>query len=61
MREKVERDPIDWGYVRASTEKQKSTPISQHDALIAAGCKPEHIIVDDDTTGKTNRTDAGSG
>ena len=61
MREKEERDPIDWGYVRASTEKQKSTLISQHEALIAAGCNPDHIIVDDDTTGKTNMTDEGTG
>lgn len=60
MREKVERDPIDWGYLRGSTEKQKSTLISQRDAILAVGVKPEHILVDDATTGKTNLTKQGT-
>ena len=60
MREKAERDPIDWGYVRGSTEKQKSTLVSQRDAILAVGVKPEHILVDDATTGKTNLTEHGT-
>jgi DNA invertase Pin-like site-specific DNA recombinase len=54
------RDPIDWGYVRGSTEKQKSTLISQRDELIDKGVKQEHIFVDDATTGKTNMTKHGT-
>lgn len=54
------REPIDWGYVRASTDKQRSTLISQRDELVARGVKPEHIFVDDATTGKTNLTKRGT-
>lgn len=50
----------DYGYIRASTEKQQSSLISQRDALLMAGCKMENIFVDDATTGKTNLTAAGT-
>lgn len=54
------REPIDWGYVRSSTEKQKSTLVSQRDALIEVGVRLEHIFVDDATSGKTNVTKHGT-
>lgn len=51
---------IDYGYIRASTEEQRSTLISQEQALKDAGCKQEHIFIDDATTGKTNMTKTGT-
>lgn len=41
-----------YGYIRASTEEQRGTLITQKDALKEAGCK--RIFVDDDQSGKTN-------
>lgn len=57
----TEREPTDYGYVRGSTEKQKSTLVSQRDAILAVGVKAENIFVDDATTGKTNLTKHGTG
>lgn len=56
----TEREPIDYGYVRGSTEKQKSTLVSQRNAILAVGVKAENIFVDDATTGKTNLTKHGT-
>lgn len=47
-----------YGYIRASTEEQRGTLISQKEELEAAGSV--RVFVDDDQSGMSNMTDQGN-
>lgn len=56
--EEEERQPIYYGYIRASTEEQRGTLITQKEELEAAGSV--RVFVDDDQSGMSNMTDEGT-
>lgn len=53
-----EREPTSYGYIRASTEEQRGTLLTQKEELEAAGCV--RVFVDDDQSGMSNMTDEGT-
>ncbi|MFS0894728.1 recombinase family protein [Microbacterium sp. 179-I 3D3 NHS] len=53
-----EREPAFWGYIRASTEEQRGTLLTQKEELEEAGCV--RVFVDDDQSGMSNMTDEGT-
>lgn len=54
----TQREPTFWGYIRASTEEQRGTLITQREELEEAGCA--RVFVDDDQSGMSNMTDEGT-